>query len=157
MSDERTTNKDKKLMDLLLCFFSDLDKQLLLQNVASFFFDHATGEDLCKYLKKFILDKQFNISRNQLICLSPGGTAINKKQYNLLDNAFSKFQLGPFFSFVLHLARHPQGLFSRELHPSIWINLCLIYMPGSRDNHAKKISNFWPKDVTCQHVIKLFF
>ena len=117
MSDERTTNKDKKLMDLLLCFFSDLDKQLLLQNVASFFFDHTTGEDLCKYLKKFILDKQFDISRNRLVCLSPGGTAINKKQYNLLDNAFSKFQLGPFFSFVLHLACHPPGFFQGNCIP----------------------------------------
>ena len=48
MFDETTTAQGKKQMDLLICFFSEARQVVVTKYVTSFFFGHATGEDLCK-------------------------------------------------------------------------------------------------------------
>ena len=67
------------------------------------------------------------------------------KLYKLLSNALGKFKLGSLFPYVpctLHVVHKAffKGFTSLPLYTD-----------------AKKISNFWPKIVTCHHVMKLFF
>ena len=100
MFDETTTNQGKKQMDLLLRFFWESQTVVVTKYVASFFFGHASGEDLCKHFKNFISDKKFDIPWNQLVSLSFDGPTIKKKLYKLLNDKLSEFKLGPLLPFV---------------------------------------------------------
>ena len=60
MFGETTTNQGKKQMDLLFCFCSESQTVVVTKYVASFFFGHATSEDLCKHFKNFISDKKLD-------------------------------------------------------------------------------------------------
>ena len=150
MFDETTTNQGKKQMDLLLHFFSESQTVVVTKYVASFFFGHTTGEDLCKPFKNFISNKKFNIPWNRLVCLSSDGSAINKKLYKLLS------PLLPFVPCTLHI-------FHKAFFKGI-ASLPLDVDQFAFDLHAwfkrrpckKEDSYFWPKAVTCQHVTKLF-
>lgn len=98
--DETTTNQDKKQMDLLIRFFSEDSTTVTTKYITSFFFGHATGDDLCKLFASFIADKDFDIPWERLISLSSDGPAINKKLYGLLRNKLKALKLGPLLPFI---------------------------------------------------------
>ena len=100
---DETTNQGKKQIKLLLRFFSE-SQAVVTKYVASFFFGHATGEDLRKHFKSFVSDKNFDILWNRLVSLFSDGPTINKKLYKLLNDELSEFKLGPLLPIIVHKA-----------------------------------------------------
>nr|XP_047145416.1 uncharacterized protein LOC124818488 [Hydra vulgaris] len=105
MFNETTTSQQRKQMDLLCLFRSEVENQVVTKYLTSLFFGRATAEDVKTMLADLHHNERFYLPRDRLFNISADGPNINKAIWRLLNadlhsNGFNG--LLPFVSCTLH-------------------------------------------------------
>nr|XP_047132603.1 uncharacterized protein LOC124811287 [Hydra vulgaris] len=105
MFDETTTSQQRKQMDLLCCFRSEDENQVVTKYLTLLFFGRATAEDVKTMLADLRHNERFYLPWDRLFNISADGPNINKAIWRLLNadlhsNGFNG--LLPFVSCTLH-------------------------------------------------------
>ena len=84
--DGTTIVQNKRQMDFLVRYWSEVNKEIKTRYIESFFFGPAPADTIVNHLDKMMLENSKDIW-NRLYNISSDGPAINKKIHRVLDSS----------------------------------------------------------------------